>query len=67
MRAAFDRLMVGVGIALFALSLIAGMAKLSKGSAVANQMGMVASLAVIAVGLVDQWIRRKRQHKRDDW
>jgi len=56
---------VGVGIALLCLSLLASLAHLSKGSAVANQMGAVLSAVVVAVGLLDQWYLRrgKRPHK----
>ncbi len=65
MREHFDRLLVGVGIALLCLSLLASLAHLSKGSAVANQMGAVLSAVVVAVGLLDQWYLRrgKKPHK----
>ena len=61
MRDLVDRFMIGVGLTLFFLSLVATTMPLSKGSYIVNQIGLVTSIIVVVVGMVDRWVRRKRE------
>jgi ABC-type nickel/cobalt efflux system permease component RcnA len=63
MRQSFDRLMVAMGLALLVLALLVSTTTLSKASAVANQLGIAASIMVIGVGMLDQWWLRRRQQR----